>query len=293
MEYTKPFLTLEEQANLLIQRGMRSNPQTLIKYLKDVGYYRLSGYWHIFKNDDDSFRDGTDFSTIWDFYVFDRQLRLLALDAIERVEVYFRAQLAYYLAEISGPFGFADPQTLPGLSGKEYGDLIKKCTVQISRSSESFMRHFTETYGSHHALPPYWILVNTLDFHSMLMFFKGAPEAVQRNISSELAVPVKVLTSWMLALNVVRNISAHHGRLWNKCLGVKPMVPRRLHWEEDYGGDNSRVFYILTILNFLLKTVAPGSHWRDRLIALIHNHPNIDLSYMGAPADWRDSKLWR
>ncbi len=111
MEYTKPFLTFEEQADLLMEeRGMIADRDDLIRHLQDVGYYRLSGYWHIHKKrDSDEFWEGTTFKRVWDMYVFDRQFRLVVLDAVERVEVYMRTQLAYLLAEQTGPFGFLDP----------------------------------------------------------------------------------------------------------------------------------------------------------------------------------------
>ena len=90
---------------------------SLVAHLADVGYYRLSGYWYIYKqnpgSDDESFVPGTSFEKVWDLYTFDRQLRLITLDAIERVEVYMRTQLAYRLAEAAGPFGYLDRSTLP------------------------------------------------------------------------------------------------------------------------------------------------------------------------------------
>lgn len=87
-EYTKPFLPFDEQADLLLERGMQGDREVMVKHLKDVGYYRLSGYWHIFKQSDDTFRRDTTFDKVWDYYVFDRQLRLCVLDAIERVEMW-------------------------------------------------------------------------------------------------------------------------------------------------------------------------------------------------------------
>ena len=101
MEYTKPFLTFEQQADLLMNdRGMVADRDDLINHLRDVGYYRLSGYWHIHKKQgSDEFQEGTTFRRVWDMYVFDRQFRLVVFDAVERVEVYMRTQLAYILAE--------------------------------------------------------------------------------------------------------------------------------------------------------------------------------------------------
>lgn len=184
MEYAKPWLSFEGQADLFInERGLIANRTDLISHLSDVGYYRLSGYWHIFKRQpvasadgekDERFLEGTTFEQIWKLYTFDRQFRLVVLDAIERVEVYFRTQLAYRLAEATGPFGFLDRGNLPRLSEEEYAEFIERCQDELERSREPFAIHFKSTYGDEHDLPPYWILVNLMDFGTMLRLFAGA-----------------------------------------------------------------------------------------------------------------------
>ena len=116
MEFTKPFLTFEEQADLLISRGMIADKGVLVEHLEDVGYYRLSGYWRIFRNDDETLREGATFERVWDLYVFDRQFRLVVLDAIERVEIYFRTQLAHMLARDTGKFGYLDSSAVSSLA---------------------------------------------------------------------------------------------------------------------------------------------------------------------------------
>ena len=117
MQYTKPWLSYEQQADRLIARGLLCDRQVLIRRLTDVGYYRLSGYLYIFKSDltgsDETFVSGTSLAKVWELYTFDRQLRLVTLDTIERVEVYMRTQLAYLLAEASGPFGYLHKSTPP------------------------------------------------------------------------------------------------------------------------------------------------------------------------------------
>ena len=49
MEYQKPWLSYEQQADRLEGRGLVFDRDDLIEHLADVGYYRLSGYWYIFK----------------------------------------------------------------------------------------------------------------------------------------------------------------------------------------------------------------------------------------------------
>ena len=113
MQYAKPPLTFEQQADLLIQRGMSGDRDLLVARLSVVNYYRLSGYWHPFKGTGDQFQPGTSFDEVWNRYAFDRRLRLLAIDAIERVEVAVRARLAYRARPRLWPVRICEHMTIP------------------------------------------------------------------------------------------------------------------------------------------------------------------------------------
>jgi abortive infection bacteriophage resistance protein len=82
MKYGKPALTVEQQADLLLSRGMQGDRGAMIDRLSVVNYYRLSGYWIPFRNPDDTFRAGTSFNDVWTRYAFDRHIRLLVMDAM-------------------------------------------------------------------------------------------------------------------------------------------------------------------------------------------------------------------
>ena len=109
-----PPLSYADQAALLIGRGLVvSDPNVLMRQLEAVGYYRLCAYWHPFKQADSSFVPGTSFDVVWNRYVFDRQLRLAVMDAIERVEVAIRTALVTELAMRNGAFAHVDPKNFP------------------------------------------------------------------------------------------------------------------------------------------------------------------------------------
>lgn len=117
MKYTKPPLTIEAQVELLFQRGMEGDCDLMAQRLKVVNYYRLSGYWHTFRQPNDMFKAGTSFDLVWNTYAFDRHLRLLVMDAIERIEIAVRSLMAYHHAHEHGPFAYVDdPTSLPKLA---------------------------------------------------------------------------------------------------------------------------------------------------------------------------------
>ena len=108
-QYTKPALTLEQQLSLAQSRGLAvTNRKVALTTLERISYYRLSAYWHPFKKADDTFESGATFEAALALYEYDRRLRLLLLDAIERFEIALRTVVTYTLAHAYGPFAHDD-----------------------------------------------------------------------------------------------------------------------------------------------------------------------------------------
>lgn len=77
-QFNKPPITIREQINLLTSRGMEiKNHDLASHYLEFIGYYRLSGYTHYFKDEKGNYKQGTSFETILEHYIFDRKLRVI------------------------------------------------------------------------------------------------------------------------------------------------------------------------------------------------------------------------
>ena len=283
MKYTKQSLTYEQQADLVLSRGLAADRQLLIERLQAVGYYRLSAYWHPFKQPDDSFAPGTTLNTVWQRYTFDRQLRLMVMDAIERVEVALRSALVNGLTLRFGPFAHLDPRAFPGINPDDHRRLLDDLRDGAQRSSD-------------YPDLPLWAAAEIMTFGNMFTLFRITGKHTQVGLARSYGVTGKVLFSWLLTLNYVRNLCAHHARLWNRELALKPLIPDAKHDPRWYGESlvgNNRIFAILTILHFLLRHIAPQSGWRDRLFGLFDRYPAIPLAPMGMPADWRNHDLWK
>lgn len=100
--------------------------------------------------------------------------------------------------------------------------------------------------------------------------------------------------SWLVALNTVRNCCTHHSRLWNKTLGTKPMIPRDdTAWREPHEVGNHKMFGTLTVLNYMLETIAPATSWRSRLLDLMEERlPREEWRAMGFRDGWEKCPLW-
>ncbi len=296
MQYSKPALTYEEQADLLLWRGLQADRGLLISRLKRVNYYRLSGFLYPFRDHNDRFKPGTNLDVVWRRYTFDRRLRLTVLDAIERVEIAIRTQLIYEHVHRYGPFGYVNRATLPNLTGDRFNQFLSRVTEETKRSHEVFVDHFKKKYGDTHNDLPLWIVSEILPFGAMYTLFMGADPDIKRTIADTYRIPDKVLISWLNVLNTVRNICAHHGRLWNRELGVKPLMPNiRKHpqWHQPVAIPNHRVFAVLTILKYMTSFIAPQSGWPIRLHNLLAEYADIPKASMGFPQDWRNCPIWQ
>lgn len=295
MNYTKPPLTFEQQADQLLKRGMVGDRGLIIRRLASVNYYRLSAYWFPFRDKNgESFKANTRFEVVWERYVFDRHLRLLLMDAIERIEIAVRTSLAYYHSHTFGPFGWADnPASLPGLKQDELKEFHGRIADGYQKSPERFCDHFRTKYGDVHPCLPVWMATELMTFGAVLTFFRGSPFAIQIDVSSVFSTARKVFKSWLFALNTIRNMCAHHSRVWNRELGMAPKIPQLPDWQTPYQITAKRSFSIMTICQYCLTQVAPQTHWRARVDGLLDRFHMIPKSEMGFPQDWKDSPIWK
>ncbi len=302
MKYLKEHLPLEEQAQRLLDRGLIANKDELIRRLCAVSYYRLSGYLFPFREpESDSFRPGTELRVVWDRYCFDRRLRVLLLDAIERVEVAVRTQLVYHFSRIHGAFGHTRETNLPNLKVVEYIGWREALIEETQRSKEEFKEHFFRKYGDAHQNLPIWMVSELMSMGSMLTFYKGVEKTIQGQVAGHFGMPDELLLTWLRSLYAARNICAHHSRIWNRILGYAPGLPHKnkhpeWHLQDEAGRKlitNNRAGMLLVICRQFLKLISPTSQWQQRVNELLDEYPEIPVAEMGLPEDWRNHPLWK
>ena len=266
-----------------------------------VNYYRLSGYLHPFRERDadgavlDNFRKGTTLEVVWERYCFDRRLRVLVLDAIERIEVSLRTKLVYQFVHAHGPFGHLDDRNLPKLEISQYLDLRVAMQEETRRSKEVFKKNFQKKYGEDHKNLPLWMVSELMTMGRLLTFFNGVAPDFKRKIAGEYELPDEVLLSWLRSLNTARNICAHHSRFWNQTLGCAPLLPRARKypaWHLDPKPKQNRVGVILFICAHMLRLITPTSRWTGRVERLLQEYPAIPHELMGLNSGWYDHPVW-
>jgi len=299
--YDKPALTIDEQIDLLFNRGL-SIPDRgrAAHYLRYISYYRLSIYARTLQVPDSTehqFQDGTTFDDVLKLYTFDRELRLLVMDAIERIEVALRGTIAYEFSIGAGPNWYADPSLFKDSYRFNHATEMARIEKLCNKSHEVFMKHHRETYDS---LPPSWKLVEAMTvgeieriFFNMNADNRTVKDARYR-IAKSLGIPVRLLLSWFKPICLLRNICAHHGRLWNRKLIYRFDIPRNpnIPWVSHDVGDRQKVYAYLCMVEALMKRINPHSSWSKRLIELLGNHPDISIQFMGFPEGWSDDEFW-
>jgi len=290
MRYLKPALTFDQQLDLLRERGLTVHDlDRALRWLRSISYYRLSAYCLPFK-DGEKFRPGTDFNDIAGLYIFDRKLRLLVLDAIERIEVAIRTSVTYEIAHAYGSFGHVDPANFA--PSFDHTRFMGELADEEKRARETFAAHFRQRYREEPCLPV-WMATELISFGTISKLYQSLQPPIRQRIASPYTVDAQFLVSWLHALTYVRNVCAHHKRLWNRQLGIRPKFPSRsLAWPNQVP-DNGRLYSVLVVLRHMLRVVSPRSHWHERLFDLLEQHPNVPLEDMKFVPDWRNKVLWR
>ena len=330
MRYPKPWKSYSEQLALLQSRGMTVNDtDRALDYLERIGYYRLSGYWFAFRERSgtccplslqgtkpakiredklalDTFKPGTTFQNAVDLYVFDKKLRLLVLDAIERIEIALRVDVSHTLGR-TDPFAYLNPSHFHRKFSEEldpktgltpHHAWLNKQAQLIKRSKEEFVQHNKTKYGLPLAM---WVACEVWDFGTLSSLFSGMHESDQDAIAHLYGVRNgRTLSTWFRSLNYLRNVCAHHSRLWNRNIVDQPKLPsaQELGWTSAFIGNahaQARCFLLLKMTCHLLMVINPHSSWpqrmRDHLLAFPDlGHLDVNLAGMGAPENWQD--IW-
>lgn len=298
--YNKPPLTYEQQLTQLESRGMavRDRPEAL-RMLSRISYYRLSAYWLPFKKPDDSFVSGASFEQAVALYDYDRRLRLAVLDGIERIEVALRTRLTYHLAHKYGSYAHCEgahfrPTVVrpDGTVGWRHSEWYADVAKEIGRAKERFVEHFRAKYDGFPRMP-IWMASELMSLGSLSQLYKGLQPEDQEAIAETVKVHRRVAGSWFHTFTYVRNVCAHHGRLWNRELSIPPEMPKqdKNKWAPVR---SKRVYAILCMLRHATMN-EHGETWTNQVRGLLREaDPHVDrLGGMGVPHDWAQSDFWR
>jgi len=281
---------------LLQQRGLVVvDVPAAEQFLSHLSYYRFSGYCLAFESCRHQFVAGTTFEQIVEAYNFDLILRDLITEALEVVEVDLRAAVAYVFAQRHGPFGHVDPRKFFCRSNHHvWLDGLRK---ESRRSKELFVIHFRNTYDEFPDLP-IWIATEVMSFGSLSRMFSDMDKIDQRAVAQRYRLQWSILPRWMHHLAYVRNLCAHHSRLWDRIWAIKPKLPAGKAWKPPHLPGNSHLFATLLLLRHLMKQIPAivgfASQWRIRVADHLAAPPGTSnpLERMGLTTNWDEHSVW-
>ena len=296
MRYNKKYSTPEELIELLQKRGLAiEDKDNALHSVRSVGYYRLSAYLYPFlriPKADHIFKAGCRFEQVMQIYAFDRRLRLLIFDQIERIEIAVRSAIVNFTSkDTDNPFWMTDERTYANRDKfKKTMELIEK---ELQSTREEFIKHFQDTYSNPY--PPAWMLSEILPFGVLTRVYENiANNQIRKKIARYFGLNVPVFTSWLTIITVTRNACCHHARVWNRKFSIRALLMNR--WECPWVSatvQQGRIFFTLCILKHLIDVVYPENRLKKSILTLLSEYPMIDTIAMGFPENWEDEPLWK
>lgn len=293
--YSKPPVSYSDQLQQLKRRGLVfKNDNKAVHLLENISYYRLSGYWYPLLADKQRhlFKNGAELDSAFQMYCFDRELRRMIISELEKIEVAVRAKMTYVLSHRFGPFWFSDSRLFKDL--RRFTTSVTKLTEQFERSDEEFINAFSKKYND--PLPPAWMLMEITSFGTLSQLYKNLNGGTEkRAIANYFGISDSVFETWLHSIVYLRNICAHHTRLWNRGLRISPQMPRtpRKQWLRNTSIKNDRTYFMVCMIRYLLQSVNPKTTFSKRLKVLLRDYPTIDSAAMGFPPDWELEILWQ
>lgn len=281
--YIKPALTADALIEQLRFQGLIVQDATVaIHCLKAVGYHRLSAYFEPFResvNNQTKFKPKSTFEDIWKLYLFDQELRLLVVQALEIIEVAFRAAISDTMSLKYGTHWYLQPENF-GNQERYYGTLKQIAEVCEKKDDPAVIKYY-DIYH-HPEFPPSWVIMENLSFGTCVNVFRNLNKKSDKKAICEIFQyhPMAV-ESWISALRYTRNLCAHHSRLWNRWFVVCPTMS---YLFKDF--KKERTFYAqVIIISKLLQHISPKLKWKNQLYELLNSNQAIPIDQMGFPTN--------
>lgn len=298
--YSKPWLNVEQQVAVLESRGLTvADKQAAMSFLLHVNYYRFSGYCLAFEDQRHVLVDGTTFEEIKQTYDFDSKIRDLFTEALELIEIDLRTTTAYSFGETYGAFGHTLSRNFHDRFdyNANHCDWLSRLNEETERSSELFVRHFSRNYHDYPNIP-IWVATEIMSFGGVSRMIAGMKKKDRKKISTEYQLAPRVLSKLTHHFAYVRNLCAHHCRLWDRRWKVKPELPDRAAFRSPHLISNSGLYSTVLLLEMMLSRCpaisTEASLWKDRIISILDHPPNCPDSIlkMDVPVNWKQHPAW-
>lgn len=279
---------IEQIDNLIKNHGLTvADPIWAEEVLSRVNYYRLSAYGLGLcqPGDKERYLPGISIEHIYGLYQFDCRLRNLITPVIELLEIELRSRIAYHLAMTYGAEGYRDPAKFVAKTTKD-GDDVHALTMRklgneiIQGASKPCVLHHQTKYGGHF---PIWAAIELFNVGMIASLYSIMVDIDQEAIAVQFCTRRGYLIGWIQSLREVRNICAHYGRLYNM-----PLMNRPYLYTENIGYASNRLFPVILTMGRMTRDKEVWAVFLDGLSELIAAHREVNLTFIGFPANWKE-----
>lgn len=265
-------------------------------YLMNIGYHRLSAYIYPFYESpkcDLKLKDGTTFDQVLTLYRYDKKLRILLFNEIEKIEVSIRSVLANVgCQELDERYWITRPEFFA--NEEKFSQTLAIITKELASSKEDYIEDFKRNYTD--CYPPAWMISEVLSFGNLNYIYSNiASNKVMKRIAGHFGLKPQVFISWLTVLSNLRNMCCHHARVWNREFVLTPAEPKKTKntWIDASKIDRKRLYYRLCMIRYLLSSISPSNNFNEKLSELMDVFPSIDIEAMGFSRDWKSNALWK
>lgn len=287
----KPFKTVEEQIEILLNRGLIIDDINEAKQLLlNLNYYRLSAYTLTLRKDD-IFYPNVHFDSIMQIYNFDMELRSALLYLLEYIEVSIRTHIGYFHSKEFGPLGYLDRATFKDENRYNKFRSDYETAIKEFGCREAFVKHHKMVYEGQF---PMWVLVELLSFGSLSRLFKNLTKEIQSEICSNNygKITEHYIENWLQGFAILRNICAHRGRIYNREIpfGLKLQNRDKTMLKNEGLQINKASKQLFTYLFVAKKITTDSNVWESfikRFLEFTKKYPFVRLHYYGFPEGWK------
>jgi len=299
--FQKDPFTVAAQIDQLLDRGLIIDDKAQAMHLlSHISYYRLAGYWWPMQSDKKAhfFKPNSKFSDVVALYNFDRELRLLLFDVIEKIEISLRTKLIYHLSHEFDAWWFQNTSLFTDTSA-----LIKTLSAieeEVERSKDIFIKEHKKKHPDDLRFPPAWKTLELTSFGNLSKFYGNLKNTItsKDKIAEEYNTANHTyLKSWLQSIAQIRNYCAHHSRLWNRNLPGRPKLlskpPAAWIMNVPKESEFEKLYIHLSCMKYILNVVQPENQFTSRLNNLLNKYPSVDPNALGMKPDWQNEPLWK
>ena len=228
-----------------------------------------------------------------DMYRFDRKLRLLLFNEIEKIEVAIRSCITNYASlQFNDLFWMTEENYFS--NSQKFQTTCSVIDKELQNSKEDFILHFQSTYSEPY--PPAWMIAEIIPLGSLSHVYMNLDnKALKKKIAQYFGLQAPVFVSWLIILGGLRNLCCHHARMWNRELPISPVEPKQMKfaWIDSRLINKRRIYYRICMIRYFLFTLSPDNTFKEKLKSLLAAYPGIDVRAMGFPANWENEDIWK